>query len=152
MAPQSATHQILPKYFPIKNLRRVLQRIFKRIICPQWGMRGICYHDFSMDNLPTSHQRIIVHYVVMGANIQLRSHNSNKYLVRTQQHLYLVNSLYRRYNNMAIDNYTNATRIYKSIRQLINYQAGINQYNKLANQSGAGKQNQQEKLIIIRNS
>ena len=40
---------------------------------------------------------------------------------------------------MAIDNYTNATRIYKSIRQLINHQAGINQYNKLANQSGADK-------------
>ena len=40
---------------------------------------------------------------------------------------------------MAIDNYTNATRIYKSIRQLINHQAGINQYNKLGNQSGADK-------------
>ena len=31
------------------------------------------------------------------------------------QYHYVVNSLYRQYNNMAIDNYTNATRIYKSI-------------------------------------
>ena len=42
-------YYVLVWYYPIKNLRRVLG-VSLEIHFPQWGMRGICYHDFSMDN------------------------------------------------------------------------------------------------------
>ena len=34
------------------------------IILSQWGIRVICYHDFSMDNLPTFQKIIIVRYML----------------------------------------------------------------------------------------
>ena len=51
------------------------------------------------------------------------------YLVRTNNNTVSSDSLYRGYNNTVIDNWTNATRLYKFIRQLINHFVGVNQYN-----------------------
>ena len=45
------------------KFKACLMSIISELFYPHWCMRGICYHEFSMDNLPTCHYRIIVRYV-----------------------------------------------------------------------------------------